>query len=106
MAELLTVDELIAVLDEEARNLAGEAERILLTDPVPTCPLWTVRDLVVHLGGVHRWAADIVARGLLQNSAEAEQAALMAPPEDQDELLPWFRTGAVELVQSVVRGAG
>ena len=25
-------------------------------DPVPSCPEWTVRDLVRHLGGVHRWA--------------------------------------------------
>ncbi len=68
MAAPLTVDELLAVLDGEAKNLAAEAERILPSDPVPTCPLWTVRDLVVHLGGVHRWATDIVARGLLAES--------------------------------------
>ena len=27
---------------------------------VPTCPEWTVRDLVRHMGGVHRWATGFV----------------------------------------------
>lgn len=101
MAELLTVDELIPVLEGEAKNLAAEAERILLSDQVPTCPLWTVRDLVVHLGGAHRWATDIVTRRLLQDSSEQEQAALLAPPRDPDQLLPWFRSGAGQLIRAL-----
>jgi uncharacterized protein (TIGR03083 family) len=31
--------------------------------PVPTCPGWTLGDLVLHLGSVHEWAALIVASG-------------------------------------------
>src|SRR5271163_4072914 len=27
---------------------------------VPSCPEWTVRDLVRHLGGVHRWATGYI----------------------------------------------
>ncbi|CAM5496820.1 hypothetical protein TPAU25S_00705 [Tsukamurella paurometabola] len=30
---------------------------------VPSCPGWTVRDLIVHLGAVHRWAAAFLAAG-------------------------------------------
>ena len=30
---------------------------------VPTCPGWTIYDLVVHLGNVHAWAATIVETG-------------------------------------------
>jgi len=101
VAAPLTVDELLPVLDSEAKNLAAEAERILPSDLVPTCPLWKVRDLVVHLGGVHRWATDIVARGLLENPTDQEQAALMAPPADPGELLPWFRSGADRLLQTL-----
>ncbi len=33
------------------------------TEPVPTCPGWTVDDLVTHLGSVHRWAGAIVLSG-------------------------------------------
>ncbi len=101
MAELLTVDELITVLAGEVRNFAGDADRILLSDQVPTCPQWTVRDLVEHLGGAHRWATDIVSRGLLQDSTEQEKAALLAPPEDPDELMPWFRAGAERLIATL-----
>lgn len=32
-------------------------------EPVPACPGWTMRDLAVHLGSVHRWAASIVLSG-------------------------------------------
>lgn len=32
-------------------------------EAVPTCPGWTVVDLVGHLGNVHRWAAAIVLSG-------------------------------------------
>lgn len=30
--------------------------RLLVDAAVRTCPGWVVRDLVRHLGGVHRWA--------------------------------------------------
>lgn len=32
-------------------------------ETVPACPGWTVNDLAVHLGTVHRWAAGIVLIG-------------------------------------------
>ena len=35
------------------RNNAAAAG---LDAPVPTCPGWTVRDLVTHQGLIHRWA--------------------------------------------------
>jgi uncharacterized protein (TIGR03083 family) len=34
-----------------------------LKAPVPACSGWTVRDLVVHLGNTHAWAATIVETG-------------------------------------------
>jgi uncharacterized protein (TIGR03083 family) len=32
-----------------------------LARPIPTCPDWTLRELAVHVGRVHRWAAQITA---------------------------------------------
>ena len=47
--------------------LAAATERFARTvatadpaSPVPSCPDWTVRDLVAHLGNVHAWAEQIV----------------------------------------------
>ncbi|MQY09316.1 maleylpyruvate isomerase family mycothiol-dependent enzyme [Actinomadura macrotermitis] len=41
--------------------------------PVPTCPGWTVRTLVEHVGHAHRWVA-----GLLEGRAEEEHPAVGA----------------------------
>ena len=101
MPGFLTADELVAVVDIEARQLADEAERVLLGDPVPTCPDWTVADLIGHIGGVHRWATAIVSRALGQNLPAAQEAALLQTPEQQAELLPWFRAGAEQVVDAL-----
>lgn len=97
----LSVEDLVAVVDMESGRLAAEAERILLQDPVPTCPDWTVQQLVEHIGGVHRWAARIVSGGLASNPAEGEITALFTPPADTDELLAWFNTGSQQLVETL-----
>jgi len=93
----LTVDELLTISAAQSATLADEAERVLLSDPVPTCPDWTVRDLVAHLGGVHRWATRIVTEGLLQPPPDDQFDELFAPPADSAALLAWFRDGATAL---------
>jgi uncharacterized protein (TIGR03083 family) len=75
------------------RNNAGAAG---LEAPVPTCPGWTVRDLVVHLGMVHRWATDVVeGRGM--GSGDEHAAAGRAATD----LLDWFDQGASALLQAL-----
>lgn len=91
--------DLLATLDAEANRLAREAGRVLPTDPVPTCPGWTVRDLVSHLGGVHRWATSIVAHG--RTAGPEDVGAFFAAPADDEELLPWFVHGADALVHTL-----
>jgi len=68
---------LAAATDRFARTVAG-------TDPtydVPSCPGWTVRDLVAHLGNVHAWAEQIVRLndpGLGEVDPEGDLAAWYA----------------------------
>ena len=50
-----------AAIRTDAATLASAAAPAGPDAPVPTCPEWVVRDLVQHLGGVHRWATSIVA---------------------------------------------
>lgn len=88
--------DLLAVLDAEVIRLTHEADLVLPADPVPTCPGWTVRDLVTHLGGVHRWAAEIVASG--RTSPGEDDSAFFVAPADDDALLPWFVEGAGALI--------
>ncbi len=62
---------------------------------VPSCPGWTVADLVVHVGLVWGWAADIVATGRRAERAPA--------PEDrsEDALGAWAKVQAARLCDAL-----
>jgi len=64
--------------------------------PVPTCPGWTVRDLIAHQGMVHRWAAATI-RGISLDTAAVEAEGLVI--RDQ---LEWLDLGARDLLQALV----
>lgn len=72
------------------------ADRAGLRAPVPTCPDWTVRDLVAHQGMVHRWAAALV-RGERDPDPDAFEAAGRAEPDP----LEWLRDGVIELAEAL-----
>lgn len=50
-------------LERDARALGDLLRSHDLATPVPTCPGWTLADLARHVGGTHRWAADILRSG-------------------------------------------
>ncbi|WP_432559438.1 maleylpyruvate isomerase family mycothiol-dependent enzyme [Granulicoccus sp. GXG6511] len=82
----------------EALGLAGTVLRANamsagLDAKVPTCPGWTVRDLVVHQGVVHRWATDVLeGRGMGDGKAH-ERAG-----RKTKDVLDWFDEGWAELL--------
>lgn len=53
----------VAQFAAAAASFADGVAEADLQAAVPACPGWTVRDLVVHLGNVHAWAATIVETG-------------------------------------------
>ena len=59
--------EMTAERRREALRTQAEqlAEHVAAADPaaaVPTCPGWTVADLVEHVGQTQHWVSDIVER--------------------------------------------
>jgi uncharacterized protein (TIGR03083 family) len=95
----------IAALEKDGTLLAAAADRAGLGTPVPSCPGWQVRDLLRHIGYVHRWAASYVRDARTEMGEDlAEEEVLRAGPGDAD-LLEWFRDGQAELVR-VLRSAG
>jgi uncharacterized protein (TIGR03083 family) len=54
--------DLLPALAAAQEAFAGLLDGAELDRPVATCGTWTVADLALHLGGVHRWAAGM-ARG-------------------------------------------
>ncbi|HEU5005815.1 MAG TPA: maleylpyruvate isomerase family mycothiol-dependent enzyme [Jatrophihabitantaceae bacterium] len=94
----MDVDALIDHLAADGPRLAEAATRAGLDAQVPATD-WTVRELVTHVGGIHRWAADIVANcGTSFDTAAGE--AVGTGPADA-ELIDWFRAGHAGLVETL-----
>lgn len=94
----MTPDAHLAQLVADGPLLAAAARRAGWDAPVPATQ-WTVRELVTHVGGVHRWAAGIV-RDCSATSETPERDAVGTGPGDA-ELLDWFRSGHAELVETL-----
>ena len=67
-----------------------------LDSPVPWVPEWRARDLIGHLGTVHRWATAIVSAG---NTEPPPRTAQQTPPADG--LVDWYAEGLAELVRTL-----
>ncbi len=93
----LTLDDLGDSLGSAATVLRANAGAAGLDAPVPTCPEWTVLDLVAHQGMVHRWAASHLAGRPVDDTSALEREGREAP-----DLLGWFDAGATALLQTIV----
>ncbi|MER5461715.1 maleylpyruvate isomerase family mycothiol-dependent enzyme [Streptomyces sp. NPDC002668] len=88
--------ELIKSLVREGQLLAAAAAGAGPEATVPTCPGWQVRDLLRHVGVVHRWATAFITEGYTHFHPADDQ-----PELDGDELLEWFREGHGLLVAAL-----
>jgi uncharacterized protein (TIGR03083 family) len=85
-------------LSADGALLASAAARAGWEAAVPGTR-WNVRELLTHTGGIHRWAADIVATRSPRTDTPAGAAVGSGPPDD--ELLDWFREGHAALVETL-----
>ncbi|WP_051551898.1 maleylpyruvate isomerase family mycothiol-dependent enzyme [Nocardioides sp. URHA0020] len=77
-----------------AAATTGFADALSGADPsatVPSCPGWTVADLVDHLGGVHQWSRHAVLAGNPDGRPEAATG----------DLLAWYRRHADDLLATL-----
>ncbi|WP_427384158.1 maleylpyruvate isomerase N-terminal domain-containing protein [Janibacter sp. G56] len=78
-----------ALLSAAAASFGDEAAHA----PVPTCPGWTVEQVVAHAGATHRWAA-----------AAARGTSSPGRPPEWDRSIPlidWYVAGAGELLATL-----
>ncbi len=80
----------LQAIRDDGDRLAAAAE-LGLEAAVPSCPGWTVADLVGHTGVVHRHKTEIVKDGWI----DAMPEPVTAP---EDGLIPWYRTGLDEML--------
>jgi uncharacterized protein (TIGR03083 family) len=92
-------------LDREGLLLADAARRAGLDAPVPACSGWQVRDLLAHIGYVHRWAAGYVAGQRMEPESTPAETELLRQAPSGPELLGWYRDGHAELVRTLRKAA-
>lgn len=95
---------MIAGLTDAGERLAHAARRAGLGAEVPSCPGWTVRDLLFHTNAVHRWAARYVSEGLDAPIREQRGGDPLRDAEHRpadDELLEIFREGYTALAAAL-----
>ncbi|HZC53508.1 MAG TPA: maleylpyruvate isomerase family mycothiol-dependent enzyme [Mycobacterium sp.] len=68
--------------------------------PVPTCPGWSLRQLLRHVGRGDRWAAQIV-RDRLDTYLDPRSVEGGKPPPDPADAVSWLQGGARRLVDAV-----
>lgn len=82
----------LASIETETTATLTAARRDLAA-PVPTCEGWTVRDVLAHLGRVHRSVAEIVER----RSTEIPPVEIPSAPGGE-EVLEFFAEGATRML--------
>ncbi|MGH3431523.1 MAG: maleylpyruvate isomerase family mycothiol-dependent enzyme [Thermocrispum sp.] len=99
----MQMPEQLAAMQAAGERLAVAAESAGLAAEVPSCPGWTVRELLFHTGGVHRWAATIVAEARAESVPQVAGDPLRdAQHRPADErLVGWFAEGHAALVRTL-----
>ncbi|WP_329518732.1 maleylpyruvate isomerase family mycothiol-dependent enzyme [Spirillospora sp. NBC_01491] len=96
----LDVERLAEGLWEQSGLFADAVDGADPDGRVDTCPEWRIRDLVVHLGQAHRWAAGVARTGAPAPAPDPGAA----DPGGPDAWSGWLRAGAQELIEAVGDG--
>lgn len=79
----------------QTREVADWVEDVAPTTTVPTCPGWTLTDLVGHIGSTQRWMNRLVADGITDPGA-AFALGWEEPPAEPSAWSQWLVDGAQE----------
>ena len=100
----LNADRYVAEIEASTAGLAEILAEYDQSLPIPTCPEWTLRQLVTHVGRAHRWAAEIT-----RTRSDAFIPFREVPdgklPDDRAEQRAWLHARAARIIDAV-REAG
>lgn len=105
MHQTLEFSDLLRLIDDRATAFrAAIAAAPSLDLPVPTCPEWTLADLVQHIGeGRRRWAATVAAGPQATSRTPAQGDAVA--PQEREAVLAWL-AASTDLLLAALREAG
>jgi uncharacterized protein (TIGR03083 family) len=85
----------LAELEQAAADVVRRLEQANLASSVPSCPGWTVADLVAHLGQTHLWAEHCI------RVRNPEVPDVVAPVTDRAALADWYADCADVLIETL-----
>lgn len=91
----------LAAIRSNATALVDASQAAGLDASVPSCPDWTVADLLLHVGRVHRWAAGSSVRSPEDGFWSGDDIEIPEPAHRAE----WVRAGADELLVALSRPA-
>jgi uncharacterized protein (TIGR03083 family) len=95
---VLSEEDVVGWIATQSKEFVATIRADALDHKVPSCPAWTLRDLVWHLGRVQRfWAKAVRTAADTEPKFEAAQTG----PHDADGLARWMRESTHELLQSL-----
>jgi uncharacterized protein (TIGR03083 family) len=68
--------------------------------PIPTCPGWSLNDVLRHVGRGDRWAAQIIA-DRVDGYLDPRTVENGKPPAEPDEAINWLHGGAQRLIDAI-----
>jgi uncharacterized protein (TIGR03083 family) len=95
------VDRHLEWLEREGTALGDAADGVDPDLPVGTVPDWSLREVVRHVGGVHRWATAMVRDARTERWDTTLLDAVGGAWPDDGELVDWYRTGLAALVRTL-----
>ena len=107
MTSDLEFPDLLRLIDERSRAFRSAVSTASTLDvQVPTCPDWTLRDLVHHLGeGRRSWAATVAAGPAATSRIRPPSDGAAAAPREPGALDAWLGA-STELLLDALRDAG
>ncbi|MFN2613745.1 MAG: maleylpyruvate isomerase N-terminal domain-containing protein, partial [Actinomycetota bacterium] len=97
-----TQSEYCDILEDEIASLVSTVESVDTTTAITTCPGWTLKDLLEHVGGVHRWAANQVR--VLTPTRIPSSTIDLGTPSDPTKLAAWLGSSDVSEVLRAADG--
>jgi uncharacterized protein (TIGR03083 family) len=94
-----------AALTEQNHMLAETVFSAEAETPIPTCPGWSMRQLIRHVGRAHRWAAQIIETET-DVRLDPRTVADGRPPDDADGAREWLLASPKVLLEAVADAGG
>jgi uncharacterized protein (TIGR03083 family) len=96
-APVLEPDDVFRFIESQSAAAAATISAETLDARVPSCPDWSLAELIGHLGRVQRFWAHAVRAG----GSEREPPPEPEIPDDPTELETWFRASTRELLDAL-----